>query len=130
MSIELKSTASLIDELIVCELKMKHFGKDMLQERYEMLDAAVTKRLSRHTDIDKLHTLAILTLNLKQTNMKCWNAQEVVMKHPTLDVNVAWVVAKAAIQAQKLNAIRNSLIREMDELLGENQYTQLEKSYQ
>ena len=68
MSIELKSTATLIDELIVTELKMSHFGKDRLQERYEMLDAAITRRLSRHTDVDKLHTLSVLTLNLKQVN--------------------------------------------------------------
>lgn len=124
MSIELKSTANLIDELITVELKMIHFGKDALQERYEMLDQAISRRLSRHTDVAKLHTLSILTLNLKEINSICWEAQETVMKSS----NVIQI-ATAAKQAQKLNAKRNSIIREMDELLGESQYTQLEKSY-
>lgn len=133
MSIELKSTATLIDELITTELKMIHFGKDRLQERFEMLDTAITHRLSRHTDAAKLHTLGILTLNLKETNLACWNAQETVMSHDletssNPDVNL--IVATAAKMAQKLNAQRNNIIREMDDLLGESQYSQLEKSYQ
>lgn len=126
MSIELKSTATLIDELITVELKMIHFGKDKLQERYEMLDAAISRRLKRHSDVDKLHTLSVLTLNLKEINSACWKAQETVMKW---DLNVPIVVAEAAKEAQRLNAKRNNIIREMDDLLGESQYTQLEKSY-
>lgn len=126
MSIELKSTASLIDELCITELKMVHFGKDKLQERYEMLDAAISRRLKRHTDADKLHTLSILTLNLKHINGKCWDAQEEVMKG---DLTEPLVVAMAAKQAQNLNAVRNNVIREIDDLLGESQYSQLEKSY-
>lgn len=129
MSIELKTTAYLIDELLVTELKMIHFGRDSLQERYEMLDIAISRRLSRHTDVDKLHTLSVLTLNLKQVNFLCWNAQEIVMKKEDT-VEDIYDIATAAKQAQKLNAQRNSIIREMDELLGESQFSQLEKSYQ
>lgn len=124
MSIELKSTGFLIDELITAELKMKHFGKNHLQERYEQLNTAISKRLGRHNDSDKSHTLSILVLNLKRVNQKCWDAQETVMKS-----FAAVTVAKAAKEAQRLNAQRNGIIREIDDLLGESQYSQLEKSY-
>lgn len=126
MSIELKSTGFLIDEILTTELKMKHFGKDAVQERYKMLDDAIRRRLSRHIDVDKLHTLSILTLNLKRVNENCWDAQEEVMNN---DLTTPLVVAMAAKLAQALNAQRNSLIREIDDLLDESQYSQLGKSY-
>lgn len=124
MSIELKSTGFLIDELLITEIKLKHFGSTAVQERYDMLNQAIAKRLSRHNDKDKAHTLSILILNLKRVNQECWDAQETVMKE-----YAAVKVATAAKEAQKLNAKRNSLVREIDELLGEGQYSQLGKSY-
>lgn len=128
MSIELKSTATLIDELLTAEIKLKHFGSDTVQERYNMLDIAIKSRLSRHNDKDKFHTLSVLILKLKRVNQDCWDAQErVMLREDTIEDTIE--IATAAKQAQKLNAQRNNIIREIDDLLGESQYSQLEKSY-
>lgn len=127
MSIELKSTGFLIDELLTTEIKLKHFGSAAVQERYDMLDIAIKSRLSRHNDKDKFHTLSVLILKLKQVNQNCWDAQERVMKN---DLKYPKPIAIAAKQAQTLNAQRNSLMREIDDLLGESRFSQLEKSYQ
>jgi hypothetical protein len=56
--------------------------------------------------------------------MKCWYAQEAVMKETTSDK-----VAEAAKKAQQLNKRRNALMRAIDERLGEKDITLTDKTY-
>lgn len=137
MSIELKSTGFLIDEYLTTELKLDHFGKTPeILLRLEQLDVCIQRRL-KHTKVNK--ELVRLYFQLKEVLKLCWDAQEVVMKYSRNEyllihgdnVNEDALVecAYAAIDAQRYNARRNQLIREIDTLLGESQYTQLEKSY-
>jgi hypothetical protein len=124
MSVELKSTGTLIDEFITTTLKIDHFGKDTaLIERLDKLDTAIAKRVSRHPK-SKYPAMSLMVLELRSVLKKCWDAQELVMKG--FDNQT---VAMAAQEAQRLNAERNKLIRKIDEELNEAQYTQLEKSY-
>lgn len=144
MSIELKSTGTLIDELITTELKIEFFQQESaklsnLQSRHEQLDLAITRRLSRQNQENKdiFYILSILIMKLRATNRKCWVAQDTVMSNSYLR-NMSedcshyckyQECALAAIEAQRQNSQRNIYIREIDKLLGEDQYTQLEKSY-
>lgn len=136
MNIELKSTGFLIDEMITTELKMEHFGKtDTLLERGNALLLAIVQRIeSQCIDYETTKALYELIEQLSDNNKKCWDAQDDIMKYakwleeaydPDHLASCAW----AAVDAQKLNAKRNKLIRDIDTLLGEEQFTQLEKSY-
>lgn len=60
-------------------------------------------------------TIGSLIDELITTSMKCWHAQETVCK---AGENAA--VAKAAREAQSLNARRNALIRAIDARLKES----------
>ena len=76
--------------------------------------------------MNNIETKSIGTLvdELITTCMKCWYAQEDVMKETDSDK-----VAKAAKVAQETNARRNILIRTIDTRLGEHTITPLEKTY-
>ena len=67
---------------------------------------------------------ATLIDELITTSMKCWFAQEDVMKQTDPQI-----VAKVAKLAQETNARRNALIRAIDARLGESGFSQLEKTY-
>lgn len=70
-------------------------------------------------------TTAELIDELSIANIKCFMAQEDIM----CASNDA-TVAKAAKDAQKLNARRSQLIRAINERLGESDITQTEKTYE
>lgn len=136
MSIELKSTGFLIDEYLTTELKLDHFGKTPeILLRLEQLDVAIQRRL-KNTNGNR--RIVELYFELKKVLKLCWDAQEIVM---SADLDWEKIIKDdsyyyrvieigiAAKDAQKFNAQRNKLIREIDTLLGESQYTQLEKSY-
>lgn len=72
----------------------------------------------------EVKSIGTLIDELFTTNMKCWFAQETVMRE-TDDSKVA----TAAKQAQVLNARRNKLIRAIDERLGDGAISQTEKTY-
>ena len=73
-------------------------------------------------------SLGTLFDELITTNIKCYMAQEIIMaKHLT---DVPDVIAKAAKDAQELNARRSQLIRAIDERMGESDITQTAKSYE
>jgi hypothetical protein len=74
-------------------------------------------------EIDK-KSIAFLIDELITTDIKCWFAQEAVMKE-TDPVKIA----EAAKLAQTTNARRNALMRAIDERLGEGAISQLGKSY-
>ncbi len=73
-------------------------------------------------DITRKSTATLID-ELISTSMKCWHAQEAIMKEIDSDK-----VAKAAKMAQITNARRNELIRAIDARLGETN-TPLEKTY-
>ena len=74
-------------------------------------------------EIDK-KSLGTLVDELITTNLKCWFAQETVMKETEPEK-----IAVAAKLAQSTNARRNALIRAIDERVGEGNLTQLGKTY-
>lgn len=73
----------------------------------------------------ELKSIATLIDELITTSMKCWFAQEKVMSSSNPDE-----VAKAAKEAQSLNARRNRLIRAIDSRLGEESITLTGKTYE
>lgn len=143
MNIEYKSIGFLIDENITTDLKLEHLGdKPEIRLRKNHLETAIHKRLSSYhifNDRELQSNLFGLTQNLRQILTKCWEAQDRLMEYSKLindivsnngyDPDYFERCAYAAIEAQKLNAERNRLIRRIDELLGETEFTQLEKNY-
>ena len=132
MSIEYKSTGSLIDEMITTLLKTTKTtkNKEENERRWNLLSDAISKRFEKSPVPIYDERVVDLWQELSETLEACWDAQETVMEFTKpLDCDAAMWVGNAAIDAQDLNAKRNRLIRELDELLGESDYTQLEKSY-
>jgi len=74
-------------------------------------------------EIDK-KSIGVLVDELITTSLKCWFAQEVVMSSEDEKE-----LAKAAKQAQLMNARRNSLIRAIDTRLGEENISPTGKTY-
>lgn len=74
-------------------------------------------------DITQKSTATLID-ELISTSMKCWHAQETVMRETDSDK-----VAAAAKLAQQTNNRRNLLIRAIDERLGDGDITQFLKSY-
>jgi hypothetical protein len=69
-------------------------------------------------------SLGMLIDELITTSMKCWFAQEQVMKGVS-DMDVAG----SAATAQRLNKRRNELISAIDRVLGDEDITPTEKTY-
>lgn len=132
MSIEYKSTGSLIDEMVTALLKTTKTTKNKggNEKRWNLLSDAISKRFEKSPVPIYDERVVDLWQELSETLEACWDAQEEVMifSDPQ-DYHEVERCAMAAIEAQRLNAKRNRLIRELDELLGESDYTQLEKSY-
>ena len=74
-------------------------------------------------DVSK-KSLSMLVDELITTNIKCWFAQEILMSS-TNDKDTA----KAAKDAQGLNARRNALMRAIDGMVGQGSITLTEKTY-
>jgi len=74
-------------------------------------------------DISK-KSIGMLIDELSVTNIKCWFAQERL-----LSAKDDHDIAKAAKDSQMLNLRRNSLIRSIDEALGQTDITVTDKSY-
>jgi len=82
----------------------------------------------RHTKRIKMSDITIKSLGtlideLITTNIKCWFAQETIMKS-----NDEAEIAKAAKAAQALNKRRCLLIQSIDKLTGES-FSMTDKSY-
>lgn len=123
MDITKKSTGTLIDEYFTTELKIEFIGrKDEFKHRLELLENSLVLRLEKHKT---RKDIAPLTTRLANTLRRCWVAQDNIMEADNHDP----YIGQYAKEAQRLNAERNRLIREIDELLGEDEFTQLEKSY-
>jgi hypothetical protein len=102
--------------------------------RMRALDNAIQKRLNGRQD-DIYWQVVKLRVVLRQ----CWEAQEIVrdnedIREPDRNDSVftinKWIeTAKAGIKAMTTNRERNKLIREIDDILGESEYTPLDKTY-
>lgn len=68
-------------------------------------------------------TLGMLIDELITTSMKCWHAQETICKATS-----EAAIAKAAQDAQSLNARRNALIQAIDRVTGQK-FTVSDKTY-
>ena len=69
-------------------------------------------------------SIATMIDELITTSMKCWYAQEIVMKSDDEKE-----IATASKSAQLLNKRRNQLIRAIDKQLGNDSITITEKTY-
>ena len=108
----------LVDELITAEFKYAVNPTEELGLKISLLFDEINKVVKGNDSIVRL------TDELQTWSKKCWDAQEVVMNSSKNDE-----VAMAARIAQRSNAKRNKLIRQIDELLGETN-TVLEKTYE
>ena len=70
-------------------------------------------------------SIGFLIDELFTTNMKCWFAQEDIMNEELSESTRL----KSAIRTQQMNARRNTLIRKIDELLGQGELSPTSKTY-
>lgn len=132
MDITVKSTASLIDELITTRFKVEVNPSPEIIERMRELDTAVRLRLNGKED-----DIFLQVIKLQIILRQCWNAQEVLTIYKDLefqqyihtDHRILKKITTAALQAQKTNGERNKLIREIDDILGESSVSPLGKTY-
>jgi hypothetical protein len=71
-----------------------------------------------------IKSLGVLIDELFTTDMKCWFAQETVMKETNIEK-----VANAAKSAQELNKRRNLLIQAIDKICNSENLSPTEKTY-
>lgn len=132
MDITVKSTGFLIDELITTRFKIELNPTPDIIQRMRLLDAAVRLRLNGRED-----SIYLQVIKLQVILRQCWEAQEVIMKNQDIEhspyMNDTYFqlkrLAEAAIKAQKTNAERNKLIREIDDILDESTISVLGKTY-
>ena len=74
-------------------------------------------------DIGK-KSIGVLIDELITTSLKCWYSQETIMSSEN-----EGEVANAAKAAQRMNARRNALIREIDSRFGEALFSPTDKTY-
>lgn len=118
--IEIKTVGLLIDELGTSRLKLAH-GIKGARERVRILEGIINLRLP-----DENWQSWDVVRDLYRTLEKCWNAQEAIMdSKKSSDFRL-----EAAITAQKTNAQRAELIREIDSAAGSLRESTLEKSYE
>lgn len=116
-----KSTGILVDELITNAFKTAFAvtagaSTAEFDARYELLRNALEERLGADA--------ALLIHDLSIVMMATWQAQEIVMTE-----NDDTVVAPAARRAQRMNAQRTKIIRQIDSLLGEAAISITTKTY-
>jgi hypothetical protein len=116
-----KSTGQLVDELITNAFKTAYAARtgasvEEFELRYGLLRSVLLQRLGQDV-ADIIHDLCVVSL-------ATWQAQEVVMHEP--DDRVA---ASAGRQAQRMNARRSHIIREIDRLVGEARISITTKTY-
>lgn len=109
----------LIDELLTARMKIIINPTDENTSRAVHLEAAIAARTkAASTDISPL------IAQLRDVLKECWDAQEIVFTSDNV-----YTVYHAAKVAQQTNALRNTIIRQIDTLLGEHHITPLEKTY-
>lgn len=137
MDITTKSIGMLIDEYITTQLKIEVSPTQENIQRGTILKQTIETALQGKS-LDHTEKISNIISQLRIVLRECWNAQEIIMKTQGLrcpdQINIITMlpyirVYDAAIKAQKTNAARNKLIREIDSILGEQDITILEKTY-
>lgn len=138
MGIELKSTGTLIGELITTALKIDHMGEkpEFLSRRNELtnvINTRLQKTIPECTINSVGYALGELVFDLSTILSNLWDEQEVLYKFrkDAPKTNEEYKsCAEAGINSLKLNAKRSELIIQIDKFLGEESTTFLEKSFQ
>lgn len=121
--ITVKSTGFLIDELITAKFKMAVDPNPVNIDRVSALVASIAYRLEGTGN-----KILLYVIDLIYVSKLCWDAQQEIYEL-SADKEIYYIeIALAGIQAQKTNAQRNKLIRQIDEVLGEA--TVLGKTYE
>lgn len=119
----MKSTGMLLDEYITAGLK---YEADRSEENKARLEALKESFQLPEGNKELDHLVKRLNTVLRE----CWFAQEVLgraMKFPKR--YLCKQIIKEAFIAQRRNATRNELIREIDAILGQSEITPLQKTY-
>lgn len=140
ITIDYKSTGMLIDEYHTNLIKIEELGnsEELIQRENDLL-LAIDKRIPQEAVIEEVNKLED---ELHITLKGCWDEQEKVLQHTAViktfddtgyikieEISHIIECAKAAIAAQRYNAQRNKLIRQIDEYLGELDISPTIKSY-
>lgn len=132
MNVELKSTGFILDELTTVRIRLTKAGfTEDAARRRDSLATAYTNRIHKLSE-SKRQQLLDLEDALFVILDRCWDAQDRIMNFNRIispDIDQTWDCAVSAVEAQTLNAKRNKLIRQIDQLLDEAEFTQLEKNY-
>lgn len=135
ITIDYKSTGTLLNEFITANLKFKYIGeKPEFRQRIEDLTEALSKRDVHFTTAgtDRFNLVAEEFSDLEVILDKLWWAVEASIKLRDADRNDLEAIKTlgfASVEAFELNAERCNIIRDMDNKLGEGHVTFLEKSY-
>lgn len=130
MTIDYKTVGMLVDEWITALLKQRANPSDENTQRVADLNRRLNERVGeRGTEIIPLIE------RLKEVLKACWDAQEITFSYAfdrvdDMDRSDLNRLAQAGKDAQTTNAERNRIIREIDRVLGEGQFTPLEKTYE
>lgn len=131
ITIDYKSTGTLLNELATATLKYKYIGpKPEFKQRIVDLTKALN---SRRAIRDKYHDARNLFLHLQLILEELWWAVEETIKLRHADPDDAIAIKNAgfaALRAFELNKQRTDTIREMDAIFGEAHITFLEKSFE
>jgi hypothetical protein len=131
MQIDYKSTATLLNELITTNLKIKNVGeKPVFLERKEALKEAILARYSWEELQDRVGQGFEA---LSEVSERLWWEQEILYQYQKKrpeSVQHFIECASAGINSLELNASRSKLVREIDSLLNETSSTPLEKSWE
>lgn len=109
----------LIDELFTTKMKIIANPTQESALRASLLEDAIAERVGC-----RMYTIEDLCRSLQDILKECWDAQEKVANSDDV-----YEVYHAARVAQQTNAVRNTIIRTIDSVLGEMYTTALEKTY-
>lgn len=134
ITIDYKSTGTLLNEFITANLKYKYIGaKPAFAQRIEDIHTALANRNITFYGNCPLFDLVRPEFTQLETVLdELWWAVEETIKLRNADKDdfeLIKAAGYAALKAFELNATRCDLIRDMDAKLGESGVTFLEKSY-
>lgn len=131
MKTAIKSTGTLVDELLTTDLKIAA-GMDAQERRHALANLVTGRTVVLLGRMDEYRLFQRIMAELKEILTECWNAQETIMELPNAEdcsQDQLLALGVAAKTAQHTNAARNRLIRRLDELVEETGRTQLAKTY-
>jgi hypothetical protein len=134
ITVDYKSTGTLLSEYIVTNLKIKYIGvKPDFIRRLADLRTALLHRDIDLTNIDTSERFSLIKKEfneLEKVHEEIWLAVEDTVKLRNADdFETVKQSGYAALKVFELNVVRVNLTRVMDEKLGENSVSYLEKSY-